>query len=118
MLYLVANVLNVFKSPDYTNRETGVVTAGSYRVQLMAQTTLKNNETRSALIDLTITKPELFRAFVGKMIQIPVGAMANRATGQVTYFLAPDAESQVRTFQAVTTAPTAATAAAPVKPAA
>lgn len=95
MLYLTGTVINVFKSPDFTDQRTGVVTPGQTRVQLQCTSKMKNGEAKIILVDLTTEKPEIFRQYQGKQILVPVGAYTtqNRA---IAFFLPPGGELEVK----------------------
>jgi len=85
MLIIKAKLLHIFTSADYTNKETGETTQGKVKLQLLAQTTLKNGEVRNELIDISIPKDdyEKYKSKVGTTVEVPVGIIAK---GKVTYY--------------------------------
>lgn len=43
-----------FQKPDYTDKDTGEIQKGKFAVQLMVEQTLKNDEIKSELVDVSI----------------------------------------------------------------
>jgi len=84
MLYIKAKLLHIFTSADFT-KETGEVIAGKVKLQLLAQSTLKNGEVKNELIDISIPKDdyEKYKTKVGLTVEVPVGIIAK---GQITYY--------------------------------
>lgn len=85
MLMLHGQVINVFQAPRGTNKE-GEEYGGQERVQIMAQSDLKNGETRMELVNLTVTNPEAYVALQGRLVSVPVGAFAS---GKNVQFFVP-----------------------------
>jgi len=85
MLIIKAKLLHIFTSADYTNRETGETSQGKVKLQLLAQTTLKNGEVKNELIDISIPKAdyEKYKAKIGATVEVPVGIIVK---GNVTYY--------------------------------
>ena len=85
MLIIKAKLLHIFTSADYTNKETGEISQGKVKLQLLAQATLKNGEVKNELIDISIPKDdyEKYKNKVGSTVEVPVGIIAK---GQVTYY--------------------------------
>ena len=85
MLVIRAKLLHIFTSANYTNPETGETTQGKVKLQLLAQTTLKNGEIKNELIDISIPKAdyEKYKSKVGSTVEVPVGIIAK---GKVTYY--------------------------------
>ena len=85
MLIIKAKLLHIFTSADYTNKETGEISQGKVKLQLLAQTTLKNGEVKNELIDISIPKVdyEKYKSKIGSTVEVPVGIIAK---GNVTYY--------------------------------
>ncbi len=85
MLIIKAKLLHIFTSADYTNKETGETSQGKVKLQLLAQTTLKNGEVKNELIDISIPKAdyEKYKSKIGTTVEVPVGIIAK---GNVTYY--------------------------------
>lgn len=81
MLYLEGQVINIYKSPDFKDKDTGTVKPGQHRIQIMTDIFMTNGETRKDLVSLTISHPEKYS--VGEVATIPVGYMAR---GNQVYF--------------------------------
>ena len=85
MLIIKAKLLHIFTSADYTNKETGETSQGKVKLQLLAQSTLKNGEVKNELIDISIPKDdyEKYKSKIGATVEVPVGIIAK---GNVTYY--------------------------------
>jgi len=76
MLSLTANVVNVFRAPEGTNRD-GEKFGGESKVQLQCVNLLKNGEKRVELYTLTTARPDVFEKSLGKEVTVPVGAFSS-----------------------------------------
>ena len=76
MLVMTGLVDNVFLNPERTDKKTGEVYAGKYKVQLRVHLPLSNGETKRELVDLSTDYPDYFRAMLDKSVSLPVGAMS------------------------------------------
>lgn len=65
MLTIKAKLLHVFKSADYTNRETQEVTLGKNKLQLLMEIPLRNGGFKNELLDISIP-PEKVSLYKGK----------------------------------------------------
>jgi hypothetical protein len=85
MILIKAKLLHIFTSADYTNKETGETSQGKVKLQLLAQSTLKNGEVKNELIDISIPKDdyEKYKSKIGATVEVPVGIIAK---GQITYY--------------------------------
>lgn len=54
MIKLTGTLLNVFTSSDYTDKESGAVTKGKTKLQLLVKQTLRNGEFKNELLDISI----------------------------------------------------------------
>ncbi|HKJ89094.1 MAG TPA: hypothetical protein VKA48_11380 [Gammaproteobacteria bacterium] len=70
MLYLQAQVLNTFTTPEGVNRDTGEAYGGQHRVQLLYKDTMRNGETRMQPVDLNTQQPGSYE--VGAQVMVPV----------------------------------------------
>lgn len=77
MLTLHGQIVNVFLTPQGTNRETGEIYGGTHRVQIMAENVLKNGAKRVELVDLPVDDPAPFQRLQGKRVRVPVGAFVS-----------------------------------------
>lgn len=84
MLILTGQIVNVFLTPQGTNRDTGEIYGGLHRVQIMAENVLKNGAKRVELVDLTVDDPAPFQRLQGRSVRVPVGAFA--VGGSIRYF--------------------------------
>lgn len=77
MLQMNGKVLNVFKAPDFTDKETGQTKPGSHKVQLLVQNLQKNGEWKMDMVNLSTDSPDFFQARQGQDVSLPVGAFPN-----------------------------------------
>ena len=84
-LIMKAKLLHLFINADYTNKETGEISIGKVKLQLLIQSILKNGESKNELIDISIPKSdyEKYKSKVGSTVEVPVGIITK---GQVTYY--------------------------------
>ena len=88
MLKLSGMVVNIFKSPEGKNRDTGETYGGEHKVQFQCVMDLRNGEKRIDLVTLTCKDPEKFRRMKNKWVEVAVGAFA--AGRQVRFYILPD----------------------------
>jgi len=83
MLKLRAVLLNTYKSDDFTNKETGAVTKGRQKLQLLLEKPLKNGGIKKELIDISIPEEKVskYLGMDGKQIEVDVSYF-----GQCTFF--------------------------------
>lgn len=83
MISIKAKLLHIFTSADYTNKDTQEVVKGKVKLQLLAQTTLKNGELKNELIDISIPKEKLslYKDKVGSNVEVEVGVI-----GKCSYY--------------------------------
>lgn len=84
MLTLNGTVLNVFDTPEKTDKKTGELYPAATRVQIQAENILENGQKRVELVTLKVAKGEAYKALVGKLVRVPVGAFAS--AGAVVYY--------------------------------
>lgn len=77
MLLLQGQIVNVFDQPERTDKKTGEVYGGQFRIQLMAENELQNGQKRLDLVNLTVDTPSVYKALQGQRVRVPVGAFAN-----------------------------------------
>lgn len=74
-IILRGKLMGLYKSPNFTNRDTGEVVQGKTKVQIMAENVLKNGEKKMELFDISISleKAISLQDKVGKDIDVEVG---------------------------------------------
>ncbi|MDP3587948.1 MAG: hypothetical protein Q8R58_07845 [Sulfuricurvum sp.] len=74
MLKLKAVLLNTYKSNDFTDKETGAITKGRNKIQLLIEKPLKNAGVKKELIDLSIPEEKLpkYLGMEGKQVEVDV----------------------------------------------
>jgi hypothetical protein len=79
MNYLTLNgvIDNVLLTPQGTNKDTGEQYGGRNRVQLIISKTLSNGEVSREFVNLNVDDVRPFSIAKGKLVSVPVGAMAD-----------------------------------------
>lgn len=78
-------LMNIFKTADFKDKESGEVKQGKTKLQLMCETQLHNGEKKHELFDITIpdTKQEEYQGKIGKQVNVNCSFYAK---GVVTFF--------------------------------
>lgn len=81
MLTIKAKLLHVFKSADYTNRDTGEITLGKNKLQLLMEIPLRDGGFKNELLDISIPpqKVSLYKDKEGEEVEVEV-AVIGKAT--------------------------------------
>lgn len=77
MLVMQGQIINVFDQPETTDKKTGEVRGGQFRIQLMAQNELQNGQSRLDLVNLTVHTPAVYKSLQGQFVRVPVGCFVN-----------------------------------------
>jgi len=92
MLTLNGQLLNVFDTPESTNRKTGEIIPASTRIQIQAENTLENGQKRIELVTLKVSRREPYEKLIGSPVRVPVGVFV-AGTSIVYYALQTSGES-------------------------
>lgn len=82
MLLLNGQIINVFDTPETTDKKSGEVRESKFRIQIMANNELQNGQKRVDLVNLTVDDPELYRKLQGQNVRVPVGVFVSGSTAQ------------------------------------
>lgn len=76
-LLLQAQLLNIFKSNDFTDKKSGEVSKGKTKLQLLLKRDMKDSSVKQELLDISIPneKLNLYKDKVGKEVSVDVGLM-------------------------------------------
>lgn len=88
MLTLTGQIMNVYEAPKGVGKD-GKEYGGQHRVQILAENTLRNLETKIELVDLTVSEISAFASKVGQTVSIPVGVFS--VNNRVQIFALPGA---------------------------
>ena len=82
MLILKAKLLNIYKSNDYTDKESGTVTLGKVKLQLLSIKKMKDGSDKQELLDISLpaVKLELYKNKIGQEVSVEVGLIAKQYT--------------------------------------
>ena len=83
MLVLKAKLIGIFKSNDYTDRDTGKTTIGKTKLQLQTTRAMQDESTKVELLDISIPddKVSQYKSKVGQSVEVSVGVI-----GKVSYY--------------------------------
>ena len=79
-------VLSIFKSNDYKDKETGEVSQGKYKMELIIENELANGSIRHDMQSITIpdNRVKEFEAQIGKKVQVKCDIMSK---GQISFYV-------------------------------
>jgi len=83
MLTLKAKLIGIFKSNDFTDRDTGKTTIGKTKLQLQTTRTMQDESQKVELLDISIPddKVPMYKSKVGQSVEVSVGVI-----GKVNYY--------------------------------
>jgi len=83
MLKITAKLIGIFKSNDFTDRDTGKTTIGKTKLQLQTTRTMQDESQKVELLDISIPddKVSMYKSKVGQSVEVSVGVI-----GKVNYY--------------------------------
>jgi hypothetical protein len=82
MLLLNGQIINVFDTPESTDKKTGELRESKFRIQIMAENELQNGQKRVDLVNLTVDDPKLYKSLQGQNVRVPVGVFVSGNAAQ------------------------------------
>lgn len=82
MLTLNGQIINVFNTPQSTDKKTGEIRDAKFRIQIMAQNELQNGEKKLDLVNLSVDDTRLYSSLTGRFVRVPVGCFVNGGSVQ------------------------------------
>lgn len=82
MLTLNGQIINVFDTPESTDKKTGEIRDAKFRIQVMAENELQNGQKRFDLVNLSVDMPDLYKPLKGQNVRVPVGAFVSGSSVQ------------------------------------
>ncbi len=81
MLTLKAQLLNMYKSNDFIQKD-GTVVKGKYKLQILNIQAMKDGSNKQLLLDISIPdeKAHLYQDKIGKEVSVDVGIIAEKYT--------------------------------------
>ena len=78
-------LMNLYRTSDYYNKDTGETKQGKFKLQLMSNTVLVNGETRNELFDVSIPdeRVPMYKDKVGEVVTVKCGMISK---GAVTFY--------------------------------
>ncbi len=82
MLTIKAKLAGIFKANDFKNAESGEVTLGKTKLQLLTNRKMKDESNKQELLDISIPdeKVSLYKSKVGQEVSVDVGLIAKNYT--------------------------------------
>lgn len=79
-------VSSIFKNNDYKDKETGEVSQGKHKLQLLIENELANGSIRYDIQDITIpdSRVKEFESQIGKKVQVKCDIMSK---GQISFYM-------------------------------
>lgn len=84
MLVLKAELMGIYKSNDFTDKNTGATTIGKTKLQLLSKQIMKDSSIKITLIDVSIPEAKVHsftKDKIGKIVEVDVGVI-----GDVKYY--------------------------------
>jgi hypothetical protein len=82
MLTLNGQIINVFDTPETTDKKSGEIRESKFRIQVMAENELQNGQKRIDLVNLTVDNPALYKPLQGQRVRVPVGVFVSGSAVQ------------------------------------
>jgi hypothetical protein len=82
MLTLNGKIINVFDTPESTDKKSGEIREAKFRIQIMAENELQNGQKRVDLVNLAVDQPGIYRPLEGQHVRVPVGAFVSGSSIQ------------------------------------
>lgn len=83
MLILKSELMGIYKSNDFTDKNTGVKTIGRTKIQLLEKQTMKDSSTKLVVLDISVpeTKKHLYtKEKIGKIVEVEVSKIRGQYT--------------------------------------
>lgn len=82
MLTLNGQIINVFDTPETTDKKSGELRESRFRIQIMAENELQNGQKRIDLVNLTVDNPAVYKPLRGRAVRVPVGVFVSGSSVQ------------------------------------
>jgi len=85
-IIIEGTLLSIYKSNDYKDKETGEVTQGKNKLELVIETELANGSIRHEMQDISIpdNRVKEFESQIGKKVQVKCDIMSK---GQISFYV-------------------------------
>ncbi len=79
-------LLSIYKNNDYKDKETGEVSQGKHKLQLLIENELANGSIRHDMQDITIPDGRIkeYESQIGKKVQVKCDVMSK---GQISFYV-------------------------------
>lgn len=84
MLILKSELMGIYKSNDFTDKNTGVKTMGRTKIQLLEKQTMRDNSLKLIVLDISVPdiKKHLYtKEKIGKIVEVEVSTI-----GEVRFY--------------------------------
>lgn len=94
MFTVTGQVLKTFIRPGQVDKETGVLSQPSLKVQIMGEMPVQGGDSRFEMIDLTIEHESDYKPLAGKRVRVPLGFFAPNK-GNIVYFIPKGSKPEI-----------------------
>ncbi len=80
MLILKSELMGIYKSNDFVNKQTGETTIGRTKIQLLEKQTMKDGSLKMVVLDVSIpeNKKHLYtKQMIGKVVEVEVSTIGD-----------------------------------------
>ncbi|MDO9303851.1 MAG: hypothetical protein Q7T77_00845 [Sulfuricurvum sp.] len=79
-------LLSIYKSNDFKDKETGEVSHGKHKLQMVLESELQNGSVKNEMLDISIpdNRVKEFETQVGKKVQVKCDIMSK---GQISFYV-------------------------------
>jgi len=94
MFTVTGQVLKTYFQNGRIDKETGELTKGSYKVQLMGEMPVEGGDSRFDMITLTTEDYKAYEDLKGKRVRVPLGFFAPQK-GNIVYFIPKGSKPEI-----------------------
>lgn len=85
-IIIEGTLLSIYKSNDFKDKETGEISHGKHKLQLLVANELKNGSVKNEMQDISIPEDKVkeYESLIGKSVQIKCDFMTK---GQINFYV-------------------------------
>lgn len=94
MFTVTGQVLKTFFQDGRIDKETGELSKGSFKVQLLGEMPVQGGDSRYDMVTLTTDDHKSFSELAGKTVRVPIGVFAPQK-GNLVYFIPKGSKPEI-----------------------
>lgn len=94
MFTVTGQILKTYIQPGQVDKESGVQSAPSVKVQIMGEMPVMGGDSRFDMITLTVENQKTYEELKGKRVRLPLGFFAPQR-GSIVYFIPKGASPEI-----------------------